>query len=120
MESTPGWNIFFRFLLAALATWRLAFLLAREKGPWHLFDKFRRRFSRGAWGELFGCVKCLGIWIAIPFAFFVKGTWVELIVIWLALAGVTALIDEWARQPFEWQETSENDMLRRDTQGSDD
>ncbi len=29
----------------------------------------------------------------------------ELVVVWWALAGVTALIDEWARPPFEWQET---------------
>lgn len=95
-------------------------MLARENGPWNLFDKIRRRFSNGIWGELFGCVKCLGVWIAIPFAFFVKGTWIELFVIWLALAGVTALIDEWTRPPFEWQETTENGMLRRDNESSDD
>jgi hypothetical protein len=28
----------------------------------------------------------------------------ELVVIWLALAGVVALIDECTRPPFEWQE----------------
>ena len=36
----------FRFLLAALATWRLAFLLAREDGPWHIFARLRNRLGK--------------------------------------------------------------------------
>jgi len=62
----------------------------------------------GVVGELLKCVKCVGLWVAIPFVFFVRGDWWELIVIWLALAGVTALIDEWTRPPFEWQENKED------------
>jgi len=101
-------GVFFRFLIAALATWRLAFLLARERGPWDIFGRFRRGVGTGVVGELLKCVKCVGLWVAIPFAFFVRGDWWELIVIWLALAGVTALIDEWTRPPFEWQENKED------------
>jgi cobalamin synthase len=93
----------FRFLIAALATWRLAFLLARERGPWNVLGRFRRAFGGGVIGELLACVKCVGLWVAIPFASFVRGDWWELLVIWLALAGVTALIDEWTRPPFEWR-----------------
>ncbi|HEY7540589.1 MAG TPA: DUF1360 domain-containing protein [Methylomirabilota bacterium] len=105
--------VLFRFLIAALATWRVAFLLARERGPWRLFARWRQS-ARGVVGELLRCVKCVGLWVAIPFAFFVRGAdWPELVVTWLALAGVTALIDEWTRQPFEWQETKE------DGQGTD-
>ena len=85
-------GVFFRFLVAALATWRLAFLLARERGPWGIFVRLRRGAPAGIAGELLKCVKCVGIWVAIPFAFFVRGDWTELVVIWLALAGVTALI----------------------------
>ena len=106
-------GVFFRFLIAALATWRLAFLLARERGPWDVFGRLRRGLGRGRVGELVGCVKCVGLWVAIPFAFFVRGDWVELIVIWLALAGVTALIDEWTRPPFEWQESREERFAAR-------
>jgi hypothetical protein len=58
-------------------------------------------------GELLKCVKCAGLWIAVPFAFFVRGNWWELIVVWLALAGVAALIDECTRQPFEWQDVKD-------------
>jgi len=73
-------GVFFRFLIAALATWRLAFLLARERGPWDIFGRFRRGVGTGVVGELLKCVKCVGLWVAIPFAFFVRGDWWELIV----------------------------------------
>ncbi len=99
-------GVFFRFLIAALATWRVAFLLARERGPWDVLGRLRSAVP-GVSGELLGCVKCTGLWVAIPFAFFVRGDWGELAVIWLALAGVTALIDEWTRPPFEWREASD-------------
>lgn len=105
-------HISFRFLLAALATWRLAFLLTREDGPWRIFGRFRQSLGTGLLGGLFGCVKCLGMWVAIPFAFFVGGDWKELVVIWLALSAVTALVDEWTRPPFEWQEERDDGLLR--------
>ena len=79
-------HIAFRFVLAALATWRVAFLLVREDGPGRVFARMRSALGDGFLGELFRCVKCIGIWIAIPFTFFVGGTRLELLVVWLALA----------------------------------
>src|SRR5215831_584524 len=99
--------VLFRFLIAALATWRVAFLIARERGPSDALGQLRRTAGDGMIGQLVKCVKCVGLWVAVPLALFVRGDWVELLVIWLALAGVTALIDEWTRPPFEWQETQE-------------
>jgi hypothetical protein len=113
-------NTMFRFLLAALATWRLAFLLAREDGPWRIFARLRKRLDVGFFSQLLGCVKCVGMWVSIPFAFFVKGDWEELVVIWLALAGVTALIDEWTRPPFEWQETKGDELRHTESDHTDD
>jgi len=101
-------GVFFRFLIAALATWRVAFLLARERGPWDALVRFRRGAGEGLVGQLLKCVKCVGLWVAAPFAFFVRGDWWELVVIWLALAGVTALVDEWTRPPFEWHESTDD------------
>jgi hypothetical protein len=103
-----------------LAVWRIAFLLAREDGPWRIFARLRNRLSIGFLSQLLGCVKCVGMWVSIPFAFFVKGDWVELVVIWLALAGVTALIDEWTRPPFEWQETKSDELLQRESDHTHD
>jgi hypothetical protein len=98
-------GIIFRFLVAALATWRLAFLLAREQGPWNILSRLRHAMGHGSASELLKCVKCVGLWVAVPFAFFVRGDGWELVVIWLALSGATALIDEWTRPPFEWEES---------------
>jgi hypothetical protein len=115
MSGTEAFHPMFRFVLAALATWRLAFLLVREDGPWDLSARLRRWLGEGFFGKLSGCVKCISFWVAFPLAFFVGGSWVELIVVWLALAGVTALIDEWTRPPFTWQEETPDELLRSDS-----
>jgi len=112
-------GLFFRFLIAALASWRVSFLLARERGPWQIFTRLRRG-TVGVTGELLACVKCVGLWVAIPFTFFVRGSGWEWVVIWLALAGSVALIDEWTRQPFEWQDTSANREVDRGEERADD
>jgi hypothetical protein len=104
-------SIYFRFLIAALATWRISFLLTREDGPGGIFASLREKSKATFSGRFFECLKCTGMWVSIPLAFFVKGSWLELVVIWLALAGVTALIDECTRLPFEWQEPKEDGLL---------
>ena len=114
-------HIIFRFVLAGLATWRLSFLLAREDGPGRVFARLREKSGSGLLGELAGCVKCLGMWIALPFTLFVhEGGWAEFIVIWLALGAVPALIDEWLRPPFAWKEANEDELLRGNQDGSHD
>jgi hypothetical protein len=113
-------GIFFRFLIAALAAWRLAFLLARERGPWNVFGRLRNAAAHVGIGELLKCVKCVGLWTAVPFAVFVHGSGWELLVTWLALAGVTALIDEWTRPPFEWHENNENSHASHEASHRDD
>ena len=109
------WEAAFRFVLAALATWRLSFLLVREEGPWHIAADLRNAVKSEFMRELLACVKCTSMWVAIPFAFFVGTTFIELVVVWLALAGVAALIDELTRPPFDWQETENDELLREGT-----
>jgi hypothetical protein len=106
--------------VAALATWRVSFLLVREDGPWRFASRLRERAGAGFFGELLGCVKCTGTWVAAPFALCVGGNWIGVIVVWLALAGVTALIDEWLRPPFEMQATENDELLRADADRSAD
>jgi hypothetical protein len=81
----------------------------------------RKKAGKRLFGRLLGCVKCLGMWIALPFALFVnEGGWSEFIVIWLALAGVTAFIDEWLQPPFAWKEATADELLRENQDGSYD
>ena len=98
-----------RFVLAALATWRLSFLLAREDGPWQVFVRLRRAMGESVFGRSLRCVKCTSMWVALPFDLFLGGTWTMLVVQWLALSGAASLADEWTRPPFEWKETKEDD-----------
>jgi hypothetical protein len=114
----------FRFVVAALAAWRLSFLLAREDGPGRVFVRLRAALARGPLAGGAGCVKCVSVWVALPLAFFVGGTWAELAVTWLALSGVAALVDEWTRPPFEWRDAAEeaksDELLRTKSNGAPD
>ena len=51
-------------LLLALATWRCAFMVAREHGPFHVFEKVRARYPLGG---LTACTYCLSVWFALAF-----------------------------------------------------
>lgn len=98
------WERLVHFLLAAFATWRISYLLVREEGPGRIFARLRQRTAETSVGRGLTCVKCVSLWAAIPFAFYVGGTATELVVVWLALSGVVSLIDESTRPPFEWRE----------------
>lgn len=83
----------FRFLLAALAVWRVTHLLVKEDGPWDIMVRFRRALGSGFFGSLLSCSYCLSVWIAAPFTFFLEGTAIERVVIWLALSGAAILLE---------------------------
>lgn len=89
-----------RFLVAALACFRLAEMVALDDGPFDLF--LRLRIVAGVYdrdasgrsqtnvGRLFACPYCLGVWFAAGLA-----VWLDLSltfpVTWFALAGTQAL-----------------------------
>ena len=95
------WHVALRFTLSALAVYRLAFLIARESGPWGVFRRLRASTKDSAAGELFGCVNCLSVWLSLPLAGFVGTSWVERVIAWLALSGAVVLADRATRDPFE-------------------
>lgn len=57
-------------LILALATWRGAYMLTREAGPWQVFTRLRAATTRAG---LLQCTFCASVWVAI--------------VAWLLLAG---------------------------------
>ena len=99
MDST--WHVVGKFVLSALVVYRVAFLLAREKGPSGVFRRLRAAVKDSAAGGLFSCLNCLSVWIALPLALFVGGSWVERVVAWWALSGAAVLADRATRDPFE-------------------
>lgn len=93
----------FRFLLAVLAVWRVTHLLSKEDGPWQAVSRLRRGLGQGFAGRLLSCFYCLSVWIAVPFAFFVPGTALERIVVWLALSGAAVLLERATGESVEIQ-----------------
>jgi len=102
-------SAWFRFVVAALAVWRLAHLLAVEDGPWDLILRIRRKLETTVWGKMMDCFNCLSLWISIPFAFFVVSGAAERIVTWLALSGAACLADRLGKEPLVLENINRKD-----------
>jgi len=116
-----------RFALAALATWRVTHLLAREDGPADLIVRFRARLGQGLAGKLMDCFECLSLWIAAPAALYVSKQPLDWLFIWLALSGGACLLERAVPEPVMIQpmpETmkgeSDHGMLRPETSGPEE
>jgi hypothetical protein len=88
-------------VLAALAVWRVTHMLSREDGPWDILVRLRRVFGAGMLGRLAACFYCLSIWVALPFAWFLKGDVADTFVGWLALSGGAVLLERLTQEPLE-------------------
>ena len=113
-------NFWARFVLAALATWRVTHLLQAEDGPWDLVVRLRRAAGHGFWGSLLDCFYCLSLWIAAPAALFVSRVPVEWLLCWLALSGGACLLERVGKEPVVMQSMSQaegeiEDVLRSET-----
>jgi len=90
----------YRFLLAALATWRVTHLITREDGPAQMIYRMRRWMGAGFWGQLMDCFLCFSLVVAAAMAFFVASRPVAWVVSWLAISGGACLLERWsAREP---------------------
>ncbi len=96
MTETQFW---IRFVTAMLAAWRITHLIAYEDGPADLIAHARARWSRGFAGRLLGCFQCLSMWVAAPLAWFVSGSRLESVVVWLALSGGACLLERAGGEP---------------------
>lgn len=81
------------FLIATLAVWRITHLLWGEDGPWDIFVRLRRLVGQGFLGSLLDCFYCLSLWIAIAPGWLLGRTWVERILLWLALSAGAILLE---------------------------
>jgi hypothetical protein len=105
-------SIWFSFILALLATWRVTHLLSREDGPGDVLLKLRLRAGPGVIGRLMDCFNCLSLWVAAPFAFLVGRNGLEILLVWLGLSGGACLLERTERGPMtirEWPDTEGDD-----------
>ena len=118
-----GPNFWGRFILAALATWRVTHLLANEDGPGEVIALFRAWLGNRAIGKMMDCFNCLSLWIAAPAALFVSRRPLEWLFGWLALSSGACLLERLGQDPVVIQpmyppaEGEVNHVLRSETFG---
>lgn len=100
-----GWLL---LLICSLAVYRVARMLAKEDGPWNLFQRFRNQHTtQGDWFAVgIRCPLCIGFWLALPvgaiYALTAPGTDLWLIPLyWCGIAGGAVLLRKF------WQERDE-------------
>ena len=84
---------YFRFLVAAFATWRVSHLLAYEDGPGDVIVDLRARLGDTWAGALMDCFGCTSIWVAAPLSCFATHRRHERLPTWLALSGAAMLLE---------------------------
>jgi len=99
LEVAGGGEFVIRFVVCALAAWRLTHLVVAEDGPGDLMAKLRRRAGAGFWGRLMDCFYCTSAWIAAPLALVVAGSYGELLLVWPALSGAACLLERVTAPP---------------------
>jgi hypothetical protein len=117
----PFW---IRFLVSALATWRVTHLLVREDGPWDTIVRLRQWLAHGFWGRLLDCFYCVSLWVAAPVAAVVTTTLPDAVLTWLALSAAACLLER-VGDPglligaIGADKGDSDAMLRPETQGSE-
>ena len=101
-------GLWFKFLLAVLATWRVTHLLAREDGPADILVRLRKWLGDGLAGRLMDCFQCLSIWVAAPLALLVATRPLDWLLVWLALSGAACLLERIGQEPVVIQPLTEN------------
>jgi hypothetical protein len=96
MRSTPRHT---RFLMAALATWRVTHLLAEEDGPADIVVRLRARAGSGPLASLMDCFYCLSVWVAVPFSVGLARPRRVSPLAWLALSGAACLLEQASATP---------------------
>jgi hypothetical protein len=110
-----------RFVLVALAVWRVTHLLAEEDGPGDVVVRLRKRLGDSIAGRAMDCFFCLSLWIAAPFAVLLAGDVLTWGLAWLALSGAACLLqratDAHRSTESVVQQRSDSDVLRSKTTG---
>jgi len=87
-------SIEMKFVLCALAIWRVTHLIVAEDGPWDVIVKVRVRLGDSQAGRAMDCFYCLSLWIAIPFTFVVARHIWDWLLCWLALSATASLLEQ--------------------------
>lgn len=105
-----------KFIILALATWRISNMLVEEDGPWMVFEHLRLKsgLQPAAYadlqretdppgkmpGTLFACVWCMSVWIAGGFVgmYALSRKAANWLALPFALSAIACLIDRWGNK----------------------
>lgn len=84
----------FYFVLASLATYRAARMVAMEDGPFDVFTRLQERIDQKTWiGRGLRCTLCVSFWLALPAALLVgPADPRELLLLWGGIAGSVVIV----------------------------
>jgi Protein of unknown function (DUF1360) len=94
--SMPGFGLqppWFEAVLAVLAVWRVAHLLARERGPWDGVSRLHAALVGRSLGELLACPHCVALWLALAPAAWLAPDCGTGLLLWLAIAGGASALE---------------------------
>ena len=81
-------------IVATLAVYAVAFMIARLDGPLGVFTWLRERIdpAQKTWlGRGWNCPVCLSFWVGLIVALIIGATWLE----WLAMIGAIISLNKW-------------------------
>jgi len=114
-------DVWLRFVVSTLATWRVAHLLTYEDGPRDVFVRLRAKLGAGFFGRLFDCFQCNSLWVSAAFALAVSRGAAEWVIAWLGLSGGACLLQRIGHEPLIIRrldaEEADGGMLRRQADG---
>jgi hypothetical protein len=115
MSELSFWSL---FAVGALATWRLAHLVAREDGPADIVFRVRLAAGQGLFAQAMDCFHCVALWVAAPLGLVVADSAATWLVAWLGLAGAASLAERLvaAHEPFHRGEP-DHGLLRTEAGG---
>lgn len=80
-------------IVATLAAYRIAYLIAREDGPFDVMSRIRGAIdpNQKTWvGRGLNCILCISFWVTLIITLLIGGTWLE----WLGMAGAIVIINK--------------------------
>jgi hypothetical protein len=98
-------NAAFLFVLAVLATFRVAHLLVREDGPFAILARLRSWLRRHRLSGALDCLACASVWVALPLTYLVwralpiQAGVPEGLMTWFAVSGGACLLDRLGTVP---------------------
>ncbi|HET7372916.1 MAG TPA: hypothetical protein VFJ20_06000 [Gemmatimonadaceae bacterium] len=79
--------------IAVLGVWRITHLVAAEDGPRGAIARLRTLARGNGLQDLLECFYCASLWVAVPFALALGGTWLEQLMLWPALSGAAVVLE---------------------------